>query len=185
MPFYTNTTNLKRSFSTTSILFGIDPKDGLSLDRTQDIADNCKSSKEVKDYFEAKENSIKDSHRIDSNTASPSGMVDVIELDGWLQRKNDLLKELKWQQDDVHDLGDYTESEQSDTEIEETAQASSNATVTVDQPQKSTPATATNNTQHTDVPTGNPNNGSSSTSYQDSSDIVQTEFDPSDYYEDW
>ena len=64
-----------RSFFRTAFHKAADPYDGSDVDRTQEIVDKYGNNKEaIKEYFVIKEQSIRESHRIDSNSAAASGV---------------------------------------------------------------------------------------------------------------
>jgi len=64
----------KIEFSTSASRFEVNPLDGTDLDNTSEIVDYCNSSKEVESYFQTKESSIRNSYRIESNSAAIEGI---------------------------------------------------------------------------------------------------------------
>lgn len=104
---------IRRKFSVTRPILVADPNDGLQLDNNNDIINQYGSDRDQFDrYFQDKENAIKEQHRTDSNSAAADG-VDADELNSWLQAKEELLKGLHDQKDDLLDLHDYLNSSES------------------------------------------------------------------------
>jgi hypothetical protein len=71
----------------------VNPSDGYGLDDTRDIIKFCSNSREVKEYFTTKENSIRNSYRMDSNTGAASGLPSS-ELQKWSEDRDDLISSL-------------------------------------------------------------------------------------------
>jgi len=142
----------------------VDPQDGSDVDATKDIVKYCKSANEVENYFTTKENSIRSSYRSDSNSAAADG-VSASELSDWQEYRDYLLHSLLSQKNHVYDLGDYSDEENSTTSNNE------------ENVSNNTPENANNSNRE--------ENNSSNSFPQDSSDVTQTEFDPSDHYDDF
>lgn len=139
----------------------VEPLNGTDVDKTRDIVKYCKNATEVEEYFRTKENSIRSSYRNDSNTGAIEG-IPSSELNKWLDYKNELLSYLVSQRNDVYDLGNFSEDGGNTTDSGNIGNDSSEN------------ANSSNEGE----------NNSSNNFAQDSSDITQTEFDPSDYYDD-
>ena len=155
-------TFLFRFFSTSASFLALNPEDGYTLDRTQEIVDNCSTREEVEEYFDTKRNAIHSSYVADSNSAAASG-VSAAELAVWLDMKNDLISQLEDQEDDVYDLGDYDDGSDTGT-AGDTVGGTTEGT--------------------TEAATESAGESAGDQMSQDSSDIEQTEFDSSDYYDD-
>lgn len=189
--YIVNSWRIKNStvnFSTSSMLLAIDPSQGTELDSTKSIAKSCKCGKEIEKYLSEKENAIITSYRNDSNSA-PSIGVPVQELSNWLDRKNDLLLSLANQKDDVYDLTGYF------TDDEEVAgragyeYSSSDSGSDVGENISGGNVNNTNdtnnaNSSNTGVSSSNEGGNSTNNFPQDSSDVVRTDYDSADYYED-
>jgi len=124
----------------------VDPSNGYSLDRTQDVSLYCTTPEQAREYFSTKEQSIRNTYRQDSNSGAIEG-VDARELDNWMNNRDSLLVELVGQKTDVYLDNDFSEDSASSS------------------------GESTNENNSPNMP-------------QDSSDVTQTEFDSSDYYDD-
>jgi len=140
----------------------VDPLNGTQLDRTRDVSLYCKTQAQAQEYFHTKEESIKSSHRQDSNTAAADG-VPASELSGWLERKESLLLELAGQKSDVYDDNDFSDDNDS---------------------RKGGGNGGTGGASDGGDDGASEGDDGSSDFPQDSSDIVPTDFDSSDYYDD-
>ena len=166
------------------------PKNGTELDSTSEIVDSCANSKEVEKYYETKKESIQNTHRTDSNSAAASGTSSA-ELTKWLDHKNSLLEKLYFQKDDVYDLGEFSDSQASiigsdqDSDSDQDPGEDSPKVSNNDTSSKLSNNDTSSNVSNNDTSSNVSNNDTSSNSFtQDTTDIVQTDFDPSDYYED-
>lgn len=107
---------LVRNFSVTVNLTAADPSNGLELDKNEDIINEHGESKEkFSKYFVDKKAAIIEQHRLDSNSGS-ADKVPLEELREWMEGKDELLKSLEDQKDDLVQLHEDLASDEETTE---------------------------------------------------------------------
>lgn len=162
-----------RGFSTTAPLLS-NPDEGTELD--DDIMSNHSFNRQPFDaYFERKEQSIRDSYRIDSNNAAAEG-TGSSELDDWMDYRNSLLAGLDSQREDLLELNDYLRnlgSLPASSSYSDTEEATTSATQ-----EEGNPDSTNSDSINPDY-----TNADSTNAGESSSNIAEGEAGPSNYQE--
>jgi hypothetical protein len=159
-----------KQFSSTAKFLAANPNDGDKEDTTEEILDYCRDNNITarnadREYFTPKETSIREAYRQDSNSAAiDGGDATSSELDAWMSARNRILDELARCRDDVMDL---LPDDPSDDEGDGKSSSGPGG-----------PAPSGSGS-------GSGGGIAISSFTQDTSDIVSTVFDSSDYYDDF
>jgi len=169
---------IKRQISlTNACLAPIDPRNPTTIEGNYELvqkyAPNGENTPELDEYFEQKTRAIHEFYREQSNSAAAAG-TPAKDMQDFLEDRDYMLKALQDQKEDLYEM-DYNPTNPAQYDFDSNSEsASSNEGSTVGQANSETVGTSQQNTA----------TSSNEFSYQDSSDVVQTNFDPSDYYDD-
>jgi hypothetical protein len=168
---------IKRQISSTNPCFvPIDPTDPTRIESNyelvQEYAPNGKNTPELDKYFEDKIKSVNEFYREQSNSAAAAG-TPAKDMEKFINERDHMLAALESQKEDLEEM-DYNPTNPAEYDFDSSSESSNSET--------DSPVEQAGQAGQAGQESGE--TGSNDTSYQDSSDVVQTSFDPSDYYDD-
>jgi len=183
---------IKRQMSlTNACLAPIDPSNPTTIEGNYELvqkyAPNGVNTPELEKYFEEKAIAANEFYREQSNSAAAAGTT-AKNMQYYIDERDYMLKALQDQKEELEEM-DYNPTNPAEYDFDTSSESGSSETASpAEQANPESVATSQQNTgtNPESVATSQQNTGTSSdgASYQDSSDVVQTSFDPSDYYDD-